>query len=298
MPRFVFYILLNYFLISQIKFGISQNNDTSTTCDCHYDVQIEVVKKVMKDLEEVRKSTDKISNIEKQLLANRASNPSSCMEAAANSFQSGIYKIKLEKLNITDLEVFCEEYVDFGGWLVIQRRQSGSVNFTRDWHSYKQGFGELNGNFWIGLEKLHALTSSCEQELYIQLEKRNGKKFFAKYAEFLIGAESESYTLKKLGNYNGNAGDSLSSKLGYKFSTYDRDNDGEDLWNCAEYLEGGWWFNGCDDSNLNGVYGDNDYGVHWVRLEKDKSLSFAQMMIRPTQNCWRRLMLSNLNRCA
>ncbi|XP_011189955.1 angiopoietin-related protein 1 [Zeugodacus cucurbitae] len=296
---FVFFILLNYILISHIKFGFSQSIDTSTVCDCNCNVEIDLVKKFMNDLEEVRKSTDKIdtkaSNIEQQLIENRATNPSSCMEAAATSLKSGVYKIKLEKMNITDLEVFCEEDVDFGGWLVIQRRQSGSVSFYRDWNDYKKGFGDLTGNYWIGLEKLHVLTSSCQQELYIQLQRRSGEKYHAKYAEFLIGPESQSYTLKKLGNYGGNAGDSLLQHLGNKFSTYDRDNDNSEN-NCAKVYEGAWWFFSCYKSHLNGVYNGDHFGVNWNELKKEESLSFAQMMIRPTQNCWRRLMLGNLNR--
>ncbi|XP_054083642.1 angiopoietin-related protein 1-like [Zeugodacus cucurbitae] len=300
MSSFVFFILVNFVLILQIKFGFGQSIDTSAVCDCNCNVEIDVVKKFMKELEEVRKSTEKIdtkaSNIEQQLIENRATNPSSCMEAAATSLKSGVYKIKLEKLNITDLEVFCDEDVDCGGWLVIQRRQSGAVSFYRDWNDYKKGFGDLTGNYWIGLEKLHALTSSCEQELYIQLQRRSGEKYHAKYAEFLIGPESQSYTLKKLGNYGGNAGDSLSNHLGMKFSTYDRDNDNDDKRHCAKEFDGAWWFDDCYYSHLNGVYNGDHFGICWNDIQMEESLLFAQMMIRPTQNCWRRLMLGNLNR--
>ncbi|XP_011189961.2 fibrinogen C domain-containing protein 1-like [Zeugodacus cucurbitae] len=292
MSRFIIIILVNFVFILQIKIGFCLKNDTCAVCDCSCDVEIDVVKKVMKGLKDVKKSTDKI---EQQLTANRATNPSSCMEAAATSLKSGVYKIKLEKLNIADLEVFCDEDVDFGGWLVIQRRQSGSVRFYRCWNDYKKGFGDLTGNYWIGLEKLHALTSSCEQELYIQLQRRSGEKYHAKYAEFLIGPESQSYTLKKLGNYGGNAGDSLRQHLGMKFSTYDRDNDNLEN-NCAMKYEGAWWFDDCYYSHLNGVYNGDFYGVAWNAIKKEESLSFSQMMIRPTQNCWRRLMLGNLNR--
>ncbi|XP_054088318.1 ryncolin-1-like isoform X3 [Zeugodacus cucurbitae] len=97
------------------------------------------------------------------------------------------------------MKVFCEEDVDFGGWIVIQRRQNGIVDFNRDWHDYKEGFGDLTGNYWIGLEKLHALTSSCEQELYIQLKRLNGTEYYAKYSAFVIANETEGYALKKLG---------------------------------------------------------------------------------------------------
>jgi hypothetical protein len=34
---------------------------------------------------------------------------------------------------------------------VLQRRQNGSVDFYRDWNNYTQGFGDVNGEFWIGL---------------------------------------------------------------------------------------------------------------------------------------------------
>ncbi|XP_054083688.1 fibrinogen-like protein A [Zeugodacus cucurbitae] len=203
-------ILLFYILIFQICYCLSDNTEQNATLKC-----------------------------EKLLIANRVPKLSSCVEAAGNSRRNGIYSIQIQ--NLDDLKVFCVEDVDFGGWLVIQRRQNDSVDFYRNWMDYKEGFGDLTGNYWIGLEKLHALTRDCEQELYIQLKRSNGMEYYAKYREFVIAAESESYALKKLGKYSGDAGDSLRIHLGMKFSTYDRDN-GIYEENCAEIFKGAWWF--------------------------------------------------------
>jgi len=74
-----------------------------------------------------------------------------------NTRQSGIYVIP----NICrDDHLKAEAYCDTinGGWLVVQRRQDGSVDFDRTWIEYEDGFGKLTGEFWYGLRTIHCLT--------------------------------------------------------------------------------------------------------------------------------------------
>ncbi|KAK3709311.1 hypothetical protein RRG08_057677, partial [Elysia crispata] len=55
-------------------------------------------------------------------------------------------------------EILCDTQTDGGGWTVIQRRTKGDVFFNRDWASYREGFGKLDGDFWLGNEAIHILT--------------------------------------------------------------------------------------------------------------------------------------------
>ena len=51
-------------------------------------------------------------------------------------------------------EGYCDVVSDGGGWLVVQRRQDGSVDFNRGWVKHEEGFGSLTGEFWYGLDHL------------------------------------------------------------------------------------------------------------------------------------------------
>ncbi|EAT36260.1 AAEL011633-PA [Aedes aegypti] len=141
-------------------------------------------------------------------------------------------------------EAYCAQEVFEGGWLVVQYRFDGSVDFYRNWTEYRNGFGTLDGEFWIGLEKLHRLTKNGDYELIVELKDYDGTYIFARYDDFEIDNEEEKYSLKKLGSYTGSAGDSLSYHKSMKFSTFDSDNDLSSL-NCAKNYDGGWWYKDC-----------------------------------------------------
>ncbi|XP_037725390.1 angiopoietin-related protein 7-like [Drosophila subpulchrella] len=206
------------------------------------------------------------------------------LDSCPSKGPSDIYKINLR--GISTFEAPCSS----DGWLTIQKRFDGSENFDRPWKDYKEGFGNIRGEFFIGLEKLHVMTRERPHELYIKLGKVNGSTGYAYYDEFKIGSELESYVLS-IGTYNGTVGDSLLIHSNKKFTTLDRDNDEQKTFNCATNEFGGWWYQICGQSQLNGKFnkeGRNrdktENGIYWGswhNYDYTYSLTFVEMMIRP-----------------
>ncbi|XP_034474211.1 ryncolin-4-like [Drosophila innubila] len=199
----------------------------------------------------------------------------------ANS--SGIYDIVISNFSDEPFKVACDAETQGGGWTIILRRMDGSENFYRNWTEYKNGFGDLGGEFFLGLEKIHALTNEREQELLVVVEDFKGIEAFERYDDFAIGNEDQKYKLHTLGKASGTAGDSLRRQEGQKFSTYDQDNDIHDE-SCAKKFTGAWWYQKCHNSHLAGKYNDNSFGigVNWDAFRGPRySLKKAMMMIRP-----------------
>ena len=173
---------------------------------------------------------------------------------------------------------------DGGGWTVFQRRMDGTVNFYRGWSDYLSGFGDLDGEFWLGLNKIHHLTS-VNTTLRVDLHDFSGNKRYAKYSIFDVGDSDTMYKLL-VGGYSGDAGDSLQGHNGFKFTTKDRDNDIYNNGNCAVHYKGGWWYTKCHSSNLNGLYLSGNHtsyadGVNWYYWKKFYySLSFTEMKVK------------------
>ena len=152
---------------------------------------------------------------------------------------------------------------DGGGWTVFHKRFNGFVGFYRGWDEYKNGFGDIRGEFWLGHEKIHQLTEIPSQ-LRVEIKTENNGNKYAKYSNFTVTNEASNYTLF-VGFYSGTATDQLAYHNGMAFTTKDRDND-EDGGNCAVDQKGAWWYKRCYNSNLNSNYGDHVYQWSWGPL--------------------------------
>ena len=169
---------------------------------------------------------------------------------------NGLYEIKdpcsgNNTFNFAKIHVRCDMETDGGGWIVIQRRiTNGTVNFTRNWEDYVNGFGDLDGEFWIGLNNIYQLTNQQNVELQISVWNDPETSITWNYQTFRISGPENKYILT-VGGGTGDGSDALVYHNGQYFSTYDRDND---KWssNCAYNLQGGWWYRNCYASNLNG----------------------------------------------
>lgn len=217
--------------------------------------------------------------------------PRDCWEQRMNGeVQNGLFTIYLGGSREDQLTVYCDMEADGGGWIVFQRRMDGSVDFYRDWADYKNGFGNITGEFWLGNIALHQITSSAPHELRVDL-RAGDESAYAVYDDFRVEGENQQFRLR-LGKYRGTAGDSMDYHNNMVFSTRDRDTQRRIL-PCAMSYRGAWWYRNCHYANLNGLYANNKdhQGVNWKTWKGfEFSIPFTEMKMRPRgMGNWRRL---------
>ncbi|XP_043068901.1 angiopoietin-related protein 3-like [Drosophila bipectinata] len=147
-------------------------------------------------------------------------------------------EIKLPGLD--PFKVVCRSDSSIGSrWLKVLKKMSHSQIFNRTYEDYERGFGDVgtdgSGEFFIGLNRLHRLTSGKRNEvvLYDTLGR-------SRCDHFIVGDRSDGYKVKSIGNCNGYG--AMSPKQDSKFSTFDRDEDGVPDRNLAKEEGFGWWF--------------------------------------------------------
>jgi len=216
-----------------------------------------------------------------------------CLEFRQNEYDiDGIYTV--HQNNYKQIDVYCDQTTDNGGWTVFQRRFDGTESFHRDWEMYKNGFGDLQFEHWLGNEHLHTIMLHSlyygGSELRVELMDWDRKPKYAHYGQFSVGNEFAKYEMH-VGKYSGTAGDAFSAHNKMDFSTIDKDNDMYGG-SCAQKFGGGWWYANTDclgGAALNQHYyqygvGRTDwFGIRWKGMSsptQKSSLKRTEMKIR------------------
>uniref|UniRef100_A0ABI7VYZ6 Fibrinogen C-terminal domain-containing protein n=1 Tax=Felis catus TaxID=9685 RepID=A0ABI7VYZ6_FELCA len=210
-----------------------------------------------------------------------------CAEAfKSGRTANGIYTLVFPN-STEEIKAYCDMETAGGGWTIIQRREDGSVDFQRTWNEYKVGFGNPSGEHWLGNEFVFQVTNQQPYVLKIHLKDWEGNEAYSLYEHFSLSSEEFNYRIHLQG-LTGTAGKISSiSQPGNDFSTKDADND-KCICKCSQMLTGGWWFDACGPSNLNGMYypqrqNTNKFsGIKWYYWKgSGYSLKATTMMIRP-----------------
>ena len=142
-------------------------------------------------------------------------------------------------------QVYCN--LTEGGWTYLQHRFDGRLSFRRILQEYIDGFGDLNAEFWLGLEYMHLLTQHPRKVKFDLLtENRNhGKRWrYAGFSSFSVGSRVTGYKLSVSGNHTGD--------ICAEILTYN--NHSRFTVNCRS-RNFGWWFKSCTYNSINGAYG-------------------------------------------
>lgn len=215
---------------------------------------------------------------------------------------SGVYTIQPEGAS-APFQALCDMRED-GGWTVIQSRDRDRrrrLDFERCWQEYKQGFGDLTGDHWLGLQHISDLTSQpgLRSELTVDLLDADNHPLQAHYDNFHVDGEDLFYRLT-LGLYSGNAGDAFrglgrtDDQEGCGFSTLDRDRDHcspctdgtQPFTSCSRDRSGaGWWYSDCGQADLNGPWperGGATSGMRWATGNHRPTLRASVLRVRTT----------------
>ena len=111
--------------------------------------------------------------------------------------------------------------------------------FNKSWAEYKNGFGNLSWNHWIGLDNMYQLTNRKKMNLFIELKN---KDLSITYSNFYIESEENFFKINFAESLNDDLANYSINLNGKYFTAFDRDNDNDETRNCAEVYTGGSFF--------------------------------------------------------
>ena len=182
----------------------------------------------------------------------------------------GIYEIKTSP-SAEPVNVYCD--MSAGGWTVLMKRHAEAkspIDFNLESRVYKYGFGDLNGDHFLGLEHFHALTKSKQRELKVVMNQSEYRyknfRVLNEYFNYKLIVEEEIDTMPDECSFA-----RLNNTL---FSTIDVDFDLAINSNCSSGWKAGWWFTDCFDRStcLTCLIAHGTKGV--------KKLNYAAMLIK------------------
>ena len=104
--------------------------------------------------------------------------------------------------NLPTLQVSCDQATVGDGWIVLMRRVDGSVNFSRTWTEYRNGFGQHGDEsteMWLSNEKVHQMVNSygnTKCELRLEGYAFDGTSCIITSGKFRLRNEARRYAIE------------------------------------------------------------------------------------------------------
>ncbi|XP_077976047.1 microfibril-associated glycoprotein 4-like [Styela clava] len=301
--------VLFFMIYSVVLLYNTANSNKSTIVDV--DVVQEQLKKLVIQVAKLNTSMYSKENIKVCGSSNQTNNLNPRIEKLYTScrqlFSDGhntndVYRIWLFR-GYRFISIFCDmktvgEYSKERGWMVIQNRKNGVVNFDRGWNDYLHGFGFPDKEYWVGLYNLDALlhqnrvgTAEDNLALRIDMTDWDGVYGHTECNSFYTNPEKDDFRIISVGTCVGTPQIkfTISYMIGSRFSTFDHHSESRRPTECVRQQKGGWWFSQCRFSNLNGVYSSKreqmtKYRIfvrHWQKLNRNNtSLRYVSMKLQ------------------